>query len=444
MNQTLDDGLSTARPRQIRLKPANDNGAKSYTGSADNRILFLIGSYPNSWLNNGRSFIEFKAKCTSTDGTEANTIRFKDGMPLFERIVVRSGSKLLCDVRDADTLDILLQNFYDKDHLAKVADQIGNYKALEQEGASAADPIRGVIAYKQRQGRVFRKPLNGVGIFDPATFVPIGLLGSASNAPALEVEIFLKPASDVLENENGTALSAPGDASYSLSEVRYNLELYTLPEASYNALNQRLYSGGSYQFDFPMYRSYRNYVNGSTKYDIDIHNSVRNLDEVMVALRESGGSYPYRFVGSGKRRTGVLNGTSLGAQDDEQVVSYMFRLGAEYYPSERLDTTDEKAALFQALRTKDMLYSDKVPFLAVTNHNGRSHWETGGCFSITQGFKSSAGSAKLGLATQSIGVPLQLELEFGASTNALDVLVYTKETFSLRISLAGNVEVVEA
>ncbi len=453
MNQTLAEGLGGFRPRQLRLKPANDNGAKEYSGSADNRILFLIGSYPNSWLNNARSYIEFKATCSSSEANDA-TVRFKHGIPVWERIVVRSGGKLLCDVRDADVLDLLLQNMYDAEHLRKIADHIGNYKGYDAVISENADieAMRAKMGAQQRAGAVYRKQLPGVGMFDPSTFVPIGLLGSSSNAPAIEVELFLKPASDVLELHDGAELNVPGAAEYKLSNVRFNLELTTLPEASYLALNERLYAGGEYRFDFPMYRSYRNYLSGGTSYDVDIHNSVKNLENVMVVFRKQGANNNHLFMGSGGRLIGNLTDAANTTPDDFKLNSFQFRLGSEFFPSEKIEINSEaKEALFHALRTTDMLYGDKQPLFATMDSNGRTKWKDGGCFAVVQGFKTTSGMAKNGLATMSQGVPLQLQLEFSAANAAsgiqapsgIELLAFAKETMSIRITLNGEVEVVE-
>jgi hypothetical protein len=470
MSKELPAGLSAFKPRQLDLKAVNDSGNKAYTGSQDNRILFHLGAYPATFLNNERSFLHFKPRISAGGGDDKTAgMRFKDGVPIFERVIVRSGGVLLADVRDYQELDILLQNFMDVDHLRKIAPQVGNYKGVLVEG-DADTKLRAISSFTGAQidtvgkfryfGKPLRKQLHGCGIFDPKSFLPIGLLGSQTGAPAIEIELFLAPADKVLERRNGTALSEPASAEYELCEVRYSLELTSVPQDMYAELNSRLMSGGSYSLDFPMYRSYRNYLSGGDNYDVTIHNSVRNLEEVMVVLKEQGGAYPHRFLGGGARRVGD---TIVGGVNDFKVASHQFKFGADIFPSDgRVEnsSTDARASLFHALRGKDMLYSEKQPWASQVNPIGRSSWEELGGFVICQSFKSTSGSAKNGIATASVGVPLILDLRFDVDTtetapgtrdfpgkkeaNSIEAIAYTKESYKLVISGQGDIQVVEA
>ena len=450
MSRELPEGLSAFKPRQLDLKPVNDNGTKAYTGSTDNRILFHIGSYPATFLNNERSFLRFTPEFKAPSGGGTQDIRFKDGVPIFERIVVRSGGVLLADIRDYQELDLLLQNFQDADHLRKIATQVGNYKALLNETSSDQDEADLRVKLDAVKGRTLRKQLHGCGIFDPKSFLPIGLLGSQTGAPAIEIELFLAPADKVLEQLDGSAMTEGWE--YKLKEVRYSMELTSVPMDMYAELNSRLMSGGSYSLDFPMYRSYRNYLSGGTDYDITIHNSVRNLEEVMVILKEQGGAYPHRFMGGGGRRVG-------GAKDDFKVASHQFKWGADIYPSDgRVEnaSTDARASLFHALRGKDMLYSKEQPWVSQVNSCGLASWEELGGFVVAQSFKSTSGNAKNGIATASVGVPLLLDLKFevdatgtdlgkkDTASTGIEAIAYTKESMKLVITGEGSIQVVEA
>jgi hypothetical protein len=453
MSKELPQGLSAFKARQLDLKPVNDSGTKSYTGSADNRILFHIGAYPATFLNNERSLLRFTPEFIAplAPHTSAEQVRFKDGVPVFERVIVRSGGVLLADVRDYQELDLLLQNFMDVDHLRKIAPQVGNFKALLTEvSADTDDDSLRLRLYDDREQTV-RKQLHGCGIFDPKSFLPIGLLGSQTGAPAIEIELFLAPASKVLEQWNGEAMTEGWE--YGLKKVRYSMELTSVPQDMYAELNSRLMSGGSYSLDFPMYRSYRNYLSGGKDYDVTIHNSVRNLEEVMVVLKDQSGEYPHRFLGGGGRMAGAL-------VDDVKVASHQFKWGADIYPSDgrvENESSDARASLFHCLRGKDMLYSEKQPWVSQIDKTGVRSWEELGGFVVCQSFKSTSGSAKNGIATASVGVPLILDLKFdvpvaGLNTGgnrdtqnvAIEAIAYTKESMKLVITGQGDIQVVEA
>jgi hypothetical protein len=103
------DGYKGIESRTVDLLPANASGSSTFGPSGLNRILFNIPAYEGAVLNCQKTFLKFKADTT------IDTSLLSDGLPLFERLVVKAGNGVVLeDIQSYDILERIHENIKDQ------------------------------------------------------------------------------------------------------------------------------------------------------------------------------------------------------------------------------------------------------------------------------------------------------------------------------------------
>lgn len=430
-------GMQALRERVIELVPANATGSTKY-GALNNRILFNIPSYPNSFISTRRSFMSFKGKVSVSATTDLAS--FKDGVPVFERLVVRGGNgALLEDIRGYESIERVMSNLDDWQHKWADAHEVGDYRAITDQETT---PVFKDALFKGTAGKynatdglssekVYRKPIIS-GIFgqDQETALPVGLM-SASGGFAFQLEFYL--------NEDAVAVEA---GSYELDEVKMTLHLLEVPQDMYARMNEKVMAGEDFVLPFKRLQQHRHFLpQNNQKFNINIHESARNVEAVYAVMREqSKGATTLAFNG-GAQPPASTSGDNVGPK----VQMYQFRYAQHYFPAQAVEIATEKdstLALSHALASMDMLEAGQ-PLLSTYKRTGAHRWESEDFF-IGQSFKTTKDNRLNGLNSLSSGAPLQLDLTLRAPLNdGQELLAYIVEDQQMRISKGGMIRLVE-
>ena len=312
---TLPQAYEGLKTKVIELQPANATGTTKFGANGANRIMFNLPAYPNAYLQTSRSFLSFRGKVMhNASGSASDKVAFKDGLPVFERLVVRGGNGVLLeDIRDYEVIERMLSNFDDWSQRYADSHEIGDFRAQRDAGAlkeeifslTTGKYIGGSGAFQEK---TYRKPLIS-GIFgkEQDKALPIGLM-SATGGFAFQVELYLNSNEKACEELAGGA-----QPSYELSDVKLTLSLLETPADVYARLNARLVQNDRYVLPFKRIQSHKHYLDATgTKFNINIHESAKNVERLMAVMRPQGGN-GLDFVG--------------GADSDHKIKMFQTRYG---------------------------------------------------------------------------------------------------------------------
>ena len=435
---TLPQAYEGLKTKVIELQPANATGTTKFGANGANRIMFNLPAYPNAYLQTSRSFLSFRGKVMhNASGSASDKVAFKDGLPVFERLVVRGGNGVLLeDIRDYEVIERMLSNFDDWSQRYADSHEIGDFRAQRDAGAlkeeifslTTGKYIGGSGAFQEK---TYRKPLIS-GIFgkDQDKALPIGLM-SATGGFAFQVELYLNSNEKACEELAGGA-----QPSYELSDVKLTLSLLETPADVYARLNARLVQNDRYVLPFKRLQSHKHYLDATgTKFNINIHESAKNVERLMAVMRPQGGN-GLDFVG--------------GADSDHKIKMFQTRYGTMYHPQAPIEVMSEKDStlmLSHALAGMDMLEAGQ-PLLATwfdygANYGKCVRWERSD-FMLLQSYKTSKDEVANGLNSLSSGAPIVLDLTFSTRTaEALEMLVFMVEDQKMVLGNGGSIALLE-
>lgn len=428
-------GNDSVECTKIKLLPANATGNTPFTATTNNRVVFNIPAYPNSFINPKRSYISFKGKVEST--TSADNARFVDGLPVIERLVLRAGNGVILeDIQDYYLIERILNSAMDKESLEAKGDLVGDRRAyLTEAGAGGVDDIY----TEDKAGRIFTKDLlSGVLGKHQDMYVPVGLF-ETSGGFSFQLELYLAP--DAISCRNDTGANT---VSYELTDMRMNLEIVQFEDEIMRMFNTAVLKGNAIEMPFKSFRLHRSVVQGVQSIDVNITESAHNIDTVYTAI------LPTTYANTQKQGTfttvDALTTDNIsghgGVRSTNVVDKYQFRYGTKYYPTDKVEnngTTDTNASYLASLSSVDAL--SKPTWLASRSISGKRNWENN--YFISQGFKSFAGRNVLnGLNTSSSGAPLQLFLEFTANASVI-VNSFVQAQHRLHIKAGGMASLID-
>ena len=453
-------GFKALKPKRIELLPANSTSDTAYRGSSNNRILFNIPAYVSSFMNVQRSYFSFKGQCVNT-GTPGDEVRFKDGVPVIERLVIKSNGLLLSDCREYAEIERILNNFGSYAMSKAKAWEKGDYRTLMDEmtatNANAFETLQSAkqmassATYNGAKGHTFRKYLSPATIMTTDKMLPLGLL-SASGGYALQVEMYLAPAVKCVEptgTQKAAALAAAagyetsGDYNYLksspspnleywLDDVKFNLELLELPADIYADFTNQLLMGGKFILPFTTFRSHKHYLAGGSQHNLNVSEAAKNVEVIYSVMREQN-SNSLEFLG-GKESSVV------------QVDKVQWRYGTAYFPQSLLEAdagNGDKAFLEHALCGLDMLESHDPILSSMNNTTGFCRWEDKD-FVLVNSFRSSKDRIDNGISTLSSGAPLQMTINFRSPVSSpVEILTFVEETMEMIIGQGGQISLVE-
>ena len=430
-------GDDRVKSSSVKILPANANS--TYSPTSGNRIVFNVPAYAKAFINPQRSYLSFNIKKT---GTQADS-RLIDGIPWIDRMTLKAGTVMVEDLREYALQERIESLYETEDHSLSRAWIEGDYSSVLRKytagsGALAETILNKAIA-EQTAGRNYTKPLlSGVIGKGQQFYVPVGML-NASGSQALQMEVFLAAADQVVTRNTGVTDSP----SYELSEVALHLEVVELPERALKAFNSAVLSGGMVKLPYKTTRCFQQHVpSGQTHIDFNIVENSKDAEKVMVAMRDQTKASGYT--------TADVNGATddafalRGGENSGSVISkYNFRYGTQMFPPAPVEVRDNAGttpAILHGLASCDMLH--RSPRLCAIDIDGAPVYENKGFF-IAQGFKTSDDPLLNGLDTASGGAPIELKLDFSANNANLSMFAFVKSNYSLNIGSTGAVTMTE-
>jgi len=406
------------KSQTIEISPVNGSFTTSY--APQDRLIFQIPSYPNGFLDVSKSFLKFKPTLTSsgtidfTSDVNFAVPHFSEGVPIFERMIVKSGSgAVLEDIQDADLLEALLAETSEKSQGSKSRALLGDHLTQYQQ-------------YIRQDGNNLIKRLPG-GVFNSDYYLPLHLMGGPY---ALEIELVLNSATKCMKQANKVVTALP-DVDYTISGVQLQLEVVNMPEDVCKKLDVAICGGEELVVPFSTYRSYRNIIPASsTSTSLQIHEVSPNVQEVMLVLEDTTakavGDARFEFEGGSEK------------QDGENIVDeYQFRYADRYMPLQPVKdlASGSAQALMNVLRD---LPVENPALCADSNVDGACKYFVNKFF-ILQNMEVDKGLVS-GLSTQAHAGPIESFLKFeSATTSTLRATQFAKSSHNISISRNGVV-----
>lgn len=426
-----DDRLKSTN---VVLYPANASGATSFSPTNNSRVVFNVPAYAKSFINPKRSYLSFTI---TKSGVEAET-KIINNCPWIDRLTLKAGSQMIEDLQDYSTIERAMAQFEGADHAESRSHLVGDYTEVVRKFADAgAATIVAKAQNYQTSGRTYTKPLlSGVLGSSQEFYIPTGLF-EGSGSHALQMELYLAKDDQVVQKATGVA----GSPTYTISNIGLHLEVVQLPERAMGAFNEAVMSGGMVSLPYKTSRVFRQYVpSGQTSIDMNIVESAKNVERVILAMREQSklSGYTSTDLSAELDDNFDLEG---GLGSSAKVSQYQFRYGTEMFPPAPVENIGGSlSSVLQALSSMDML--GKSVRLTATERDGEPVFEKNG-FLIAQGFKTSADDIENGLNTASSGAPIELKLKFSANSINLALFAFVESTYSLNIKTGGNVSLVD-
>lgn len=391
--------VSGIKSNTVELSPTNGSLATVYNPL--DRIIFQIPSYPNGFLDVSKSYLRFKPTLT-TSGT---SVGFADGLPLFERLIVKSGSgAVLEDIQDVDLLENLLEGVKEKS--AGSARQ-----ALRGDGLSL--PQKNT----RQSGKNITKRLPG-GVFgeEQEFYIPLHLMGGPY---ALEVELVLNSAARALVGDAASGLTI----NYSITNVVFCLEVVNMSEEVCKKIDSAICGGEELAIPMSTFRSYRNTIPaGVTNMSLQVHEVSPNVEQVWLALQKAT---------LDQNETLKLDGGSESA--DNKVDEYQFRYADRYMPLQ--PAKDLAAGGAQALEAVIKATGVENPSVCEPVSGVAPYFANR--FFIVQDMQTDKGLVS-GLSTQAHAGPIETFLKFSAGvTETLRATHFAKSSHNISVSRNG-------
>lgn len=413
--------------KQVEILAANSSSGTPY--KKNDRIVFMIPAMKNAWLNPQRSFLSFAGSCANKTTTEITdnslTAFFKDGVPVFDRMTIKSGGVLVEDLRNMNEMAKLMRNFESVSSVKAKEALIGDYR-LTNEANDTTTKTALTLARKIKGNDVtgeyfMHQILSGVIGKAQKHYIPIGMFNS-TGSPALEVEFYLT-------NYDAQVLdSITASEEFQIKDVKLQLEIVDLDESIMQRLNQSLAQDSQIAIPFQTYREYRNYLTASPDHDITISENCKNLNKIFTIFRKTDNLTTTNYLKFAGGSDDAANG----------ILEYHFRFGSQYYPL--VQSKGGKKALLNALSGMDLLNGSPM-ISRITNVGGVPYNSATGDFCIVQNFKTSSDDVLNALDTSHTGAPIDLRIKKVADGQTLEVLSFVEMEKTLVIGMHGRVSV---
>jgi hypothetical protein len=172
------DSFRDITVERVKLQPIGVNSATSYTPNALNKIHFRIPAYSASFLDNSRTFLSFTVQTTGDDLTATHCAVFGNGLPVFNRMVVKSSNGLVLE--DCSQFHLLTRLFTILSTEEDYRIQEGVYSDGDPTVTVGAQLLTGLKYTIQFNSGLLDKKLK--------SFLPLFMMDSSY---ALDVELYL-------------------------------------------------------------------------------------------------------------------------------------------------------------------------------------------------------------------------------------------------------------
>ncbi len=453
----------------VDLLPANSSASTQYSPSNSNRILFNLPSFQNSFLDGRKTSLRFKITTSmNASGGTALTAGMKaagtlngallgDGIPVFNRLVVKSGTgltledisglhivnKLIRSTTNASLLDGqgAVSGFYEKDREDKVLSPAAAGGAATNLESEAADVLNGSIMNAQLAGREYTQNLTS-GIFGSGQefLIPLTVLSGHGSAAA-SIELYLTPVAEamILYASPGTTANTINH-NYVISDVRLNLTLVQVSEEIAQKFTKSVMGSSDLVIPFTSFRQHLfNKNDNATTADYDLLESESALNRVFVVHRKQNSASvsaidPLRFRGGFQDTV-----TALGGHANNPITSYQFRYGSQYKPNAKhTSSTDSTDIMLNVMNATTGLQGN--PFLATCKPGKCYPRFEDDQFMLCADFTISRDRFLQGANPASSGMPIHCHVDFLGAAPNLQCEMFTMSQKSLIIEKNGMMQ----
>lgn len=424
--------------------PSNSSGTYSYEPSGNNRVIFDIPAFENSFINTKRSYIRFQLFALGTAREQAVLC---PGAPIFRRLLLKGNKgQVLEDIDSYDVLCRIMNNF-------KTAEELDSKQYLIKD--TRLNTIDTTTDWSKGQNVIHE--LNSGLLGKVQEFlVPVSAL-NASQGNAFRLELWLNDVAKLFPN---TKHATDINVSYKIEEVAFEMELVEVSPEIMSDINRELANGSQIALPYKSWRSHTSHMSGGQTFKANISESAHNVEAVFsVMYPQTAGSIiapvvnstkinatskdPYRFTGGRFK----IDETNTPAANDQIVQKYSYRYGAKYYPLAPVNLDKDSVVALENIVSGFEL-DEKMPFMA-SNTDGKTfaHFESD-CFMIAQNFKTTNDNLYNGLNSSSTGSPIELNLEFknslvSGTTGDLEIQSFIQSTNVLYIQQNGQASLVK-
>jgi sulfur relay (sulfurtransferase) complex TusBCD TusD component (DsrE family) len=406
------DAFRDITVERVKLQPIGVNAATSYTPNALNKIHFRIPAYSASFLDNSRTFLSFTVQTTGDDLTATHCAVFGNGLPVFNRMVVKSSNGLVLE--DCSQFHLLTRLFTILSTEEDYRIQEGVYSDGDPTVTVGAQLLTGLKYTIQFNSGLLDKKLK--------SFLPLFMMDSSY---ALDVELYLSSPAECLRLV-GSGGTTPTNVSFSLTNPIMNLCLLKMDNQLCSRFNSIACDPNeSIVIPFTTYRCHVHTLSSQTSvvHINDASTNVKRIWSVYTPVSQTvSNALKLPFKGSAKQASAA-----------EKIISYNYRLGNQFLFNESVvETTDNKESLFLV---KDAVWSTDKPMmlsknesLLVTNFESASKQMF---FTVANMTYSSEETRGVVQGTSS-AIPIELNVSF-AGTPTLLVNNFIEAGFNLVI-----------
>jgi hypothetical protein len=400
MSETMGaDAFRDITVERVKLQPIGVNAATAYTPAALNKIHFRIPAYSASFLDNSRTFLSFTVQTTGTDLTSTHNAVFGNGLPIFNRMLIKSSNGLV--IEDITQYHLLTRLFT----LLSTEEE---YRI--QEGVYGVDDPDVTVGNQLLTGLKYTIQFDH-GLLDRKlkSFLPLFMMGQGY---AIDVELFLSSPAECLRLQ-GSGGTTPSGVSYSLTNPIMNLALLKMDNqlcSRYNAI--ACDPNESIVIPFTTFRCHVHTINSQTSvvHINDASTNVRRIWSIFTPVSQSvSNALKLPFKGSSKQASAA-----------EKLVSYQYRLGNQHlYNEPVVETADNKETLFFV---KDSVWSNDKPMLLAKNESSLvTNFESASkeMFFTVANMTYSPEEARGVVQGTSSAIPIELNVSFGATPTLL-------------------------
>lgn len=433
------ESFKEIKPEMVALHPIQHKNTV-FTSSGTNRISFKIPAYSNALLDTSRSFLHMRL---SSADTTPKDCALAQGMPIFERMVVKTSSGLtLEDVSDMDILSHMLSFVKPDSH--ELQSLYGN-KIEQKDGTGAlAGILSGSADGSHPRSEAILK--FDWGIFDKklSKFIPL-FMADGGAGYSFDVDLYVSDRGVALE-ANNEVLGTGTLGKLQIENPVWYLQLMRMDEGLARRFNQMAVSGEEIRIPFHTYHTH-NASAQATDQIVYIHENATNFKKIITCLHKAGqplirydDNYDVSHNGMGGGVSGQYYTPAGGSQQTNgswlPVTSYNYRVGVQHVYNEPVMEVDSntRSLMFvkQAFGVPDEVRTGLEISEPDDNPIGgdrvrvfdKYRWMSVASFDyspadadVVQGISSSN--------------PVQLDIKFGASPTGFNILNFCELGYDL-------------
>ena len=393
------DAFRDITVERIKLQPIGVNAATAYTPTTLNKLHFRIPAYSSSFMDCARTYLSFLITTSGTNLTATHNAVPGNGLPIFNRMVIKSSNGLV--IEDISQYHLLTRLF-------TIMSTEEDYRI--QEGVYGSDDADVTVGAQLLTGLKYTIQFNS-GLLDKKlkSYLPLFMMGTSY---ALDVELYLSSPAECLRLR-GSGGTTPSGVSYSLTNPIMNVCLLKMDNqlcSRYNAI--ACDPSESIVIPFTTYRCHVHTLNSQT--------SVVHINDASTNARRIWSCFTPVSQSVSNALKLPFKGSSKQASAAERITSYTYRLGNQFVFNEPVvETTDNKDTLFFV---KDSVWSTDKPMMLSKNESSLvTNFESASkeMFFTVANMTYSPEEVRGVVQGTSSAIPIELNVSFAATPTLL-------------------------